>query len=84
MINRMEDLRKEKADIAVREVEIQALIKEAGDNYERLRQEAGLTPGSEEDLSIATDIKNARGLESFGASIAGSAGDSGSQSPSST
>ncbi|KAJ6178177.1 hypothetical protein N7519_008638 [Penicillium mononematosum] len=42
MISRMEELRKEKADIAVREVEIQAMIKEAGDNYERLKKEAGV------------------------------------------
>ncbi|KAL2831815.1 nineteen complex-related protein 2-domain-containing protein [Aspergillus cavernicola] len=47
MINQMEELRKEKADISVREVEIQALIKETGDNYEKLKQEAGVTPGSE-------------------------------------
>ncbi|EAW15179.1 uncharacterized protein ACLA_058370 [Aspergillus clavatus NRRL 1] len=80
MINRMEELRKEKADIAVREVEIQALIKEAGDNYERLKQEAGLTPGSEEDPSTAGAMMTSRGLESFGASIPGSTGSSESES----
>ncbi|KAE8349378.1 nineteen complex-related protein 2-domain-containing protein [Aspergillus coremiiformis] len=64
MLDRMEELRKEKADIAVREVEIQALIKEAGDNYEKLKQEAGRTPGSEDDAA------GERGLESFGNSMA--------------
>ncbi|OOF96356.1 hypothetical protein ASPCADRAFT_395953 [Aspergillus carbonarius ITEM 5010] len=63
MIDRMEELRKEKADIAVREVEIQVLIKEAGDNYEKLKQEAGIAPGSEENLSAADEIANSRGLE---------------------
>lgn len=62
MVNRMEELRKEKADIAVREVEIQALIKEAGENYEKLRIEAGVTSGSEEGVSAPGD----RGLENFG------------------
>ncbi|PIG88168.1 hypothetical protein AARAC_007274 [Aspergillus arachidicola] len=70
MIDRMEELRKEKADIAVREVEIQALIKEAGDNYEKLKQEAGRTPGSDEDTAAE------RGLESIGNSIAVSTGNS--------
>ncbi|KAB8266268.1 nineteen complex-related protein 2-domain-containing protein [Aspergillus pseudonomiae] len=64
MIDRMEELRKEKAEIAVREVEIQALIKEAGDNYEKLKQEAGRTPGSDEDSAAE------RGLESIGHSMA--------------
>ncbi|KAL4888183.1 nineteen complex-related protein 2-domain-containing protein [Aspergillus ambiguus] len=60
IINRMEELRKEKADIAVREVEIQALIKEAGDNYEKLKQEAGEAPDAGE---------NSRGLENIGTSM---------------
>ncbi|RAL03612.1 uncharacterized protein BO80DRAFT_453263 [Aspergillus ibericus CBS 121593] len=63
MIDRMEELRKEKADIAVREVEIQALIKEAGDNYEKLKLDAGITPGTEENPSAADEIANSRGLE---------------------
>ena len=73
MIDRMEELRKEKADIAVREVEIQVLIKEAGDNYEKLKQEAGIAPGSEENLSAADEIANSRGLEGLGTSGAASA-----------
>ncbi|KAL5001618.1 nineteen complex-related protein 2-domain-containing protein [Aspergillus recurvatus] len=68
MINRMEELRKEKADISVREVEIQALIKETGDHYEKLKQEAGVTPGSEVDTPATTDFESSRGLENIGAS----------------
>ncbi|BCR90731.1 uncharacterized protein ACHE_60617A [Aspergillus chevalieri] len=74
MINRMEDLRKEKADIAAREVEIQALIKEAGDNYEKLRLEAGLTPDE------TSEMQNSRGLETIGAPMAITAGNSESES----
>lgn len=62
MVVRMDELRKEKADIAAREVEIQGLIREAGENYENLKQEAGVTPGSEDSASAVE-----RGLESFGA-----------------
>lgn len=73
MINRMEDLRKEKADMAAREVEIQTLIKEAGDNYEKLRLEAGLTPDE------TSEMQNSRGLENIGAPMAISAGSSESE-----
>ncbi|KAL2870025.1 uncharacterized protein BJX67DRAFT_370440 [Aspergillus lucknowensis] len=69
MINRMEELRKEKADISVREVEIQALIKETGDHYEKLKQEAGVTPGSEIDTPATTDFEGSRGLENIGTSM---------------
>lgn len=65
LVNRMEELRKEKADIAVREVEIQTLIKEAGENYERLRAEAGLAPNAEAGLP-GDEVQNHRGLESIG------------------
>ncbi|KAJ5708440.1 hypothetical protein N7488_008241 [Penicillium malachiteum] len=68
MIVRMEELRKEKADIAVREVEIQTLIKEAGDNYERLKKEAGVDPSANED-AMAGALEKSRGLESIGASL---------------
>ncbi|KAL3479024.1 nineteen complex-related protein 2-domain-containing protein [Aspergillus californicus] len=74
MIDRMEELRKEKADISVREVEIQALIKETGDSYEKLKQEAGVTPGSEVDTPGTTDLESSRGLENIGASMAISSG----------
>lgn len=67
MIARMDELRKEKVAIAAREVEIQGLIKEAGENYEKLKQEAGVTPGSDGSTSAADDMKTSRGLESLGA-----------------
>jgi hypothetical protein len=75
MISRMEDLRKEKEEIAIREVEIQALIKEAGDNYERLKKEAGIDPAT--DALGGALVK--RGLESIGAPMAMS--DSSSEEP---
>ncbi|KAJ5371923.1 hypothetical protein N7517_003929 [Penicillium concentricum] len=68
MISRMEDLRKEKADIAIREVEIQAMIKEAGDNYERLKKEAGIDPTAKLDASSGA-LEKPRGLESIGAPV---------------
>ncbi|KAL4977747.1 nineteen complex-related protein 2-domain-containing protein [Aspergillus desertorum] len=68
MINQMEELRKEKADISVREVEIQALIKETGDHYEKIKQEAGVSPGFEVDTPVTTDFENSRGLENIGTS----------------
>ncbi|OOQ81666.1 hypothetical protein PEBR_42148 [Penicillium brasilianum] len=76
MISRMEDLRKEKEEIANREVEIQALIKEAGDNYERLKKEAGID--STANASEGALVK--RGLESIGAPMAASS-DSSSAEP---
>lgn len=44
-VRRMEELQREKADIAAREVEIQELLREAGDRYEKLRNEIDI--GSE-------------------------------------
>jgi len=80
LVNRMEELRKEKADIAVREGEIQTLIKEAGEKYERLRREAGLSPNVEEGLP-GDNVQNHRGLESIGASLAASNAASENESP---
>ncbi|KAJ0421097.1 nineteen complex-related protein 2-domain-containing protein [Aspergillus carlsbadensis] len=71
MINRMEELRKEKADISAREVEIQALIKETGDHYEKLKHEAGVTPGSDVDTPATIDFESSRGLENIGAPRSG-------------
>ncbi|KAJ5153900.1 uncharacterized protein N7500_009339 [Penicillium coprophilum] len=68
MISRMEELRKEKADIAIREVEIQAMIKEAGDNYERLKKEAGGDPTAKLDSSSGA-LEKPRGLENIGAPV---------------
>ena len=67
MISRMEELRQEKADIAVREVEIQSLIKKAGDNYERLKKEAGIDVVAD---ASAGALEQSRGLESIGAPLA--------------
>ncbi|KAJ5511045.1 hypothetical protein LT330_006256 [Penicillium expansum] len=68
MISRMEELRKEKADIAIREVEIQAMIKEAGDNYERLKKEAAVVSSAKLDASNGA-LEKSRGLESIGAPV---------------
>ncbi|KAF4769021.1 hypothetical protein N7455_008722 [Penicillium solitum] len=68
MISRMEDLRKEKADIAIREVEIQAMIKEAGDNYERLKKEAAIVSNGKLDSSSGA-LEKSRGLESVGTPV---------------
>lgn len=74
LVDRMEELRKEKAEIAVREVEIQSLIKAAGENYQRLRVEAGLVPGKE---GLPGDASSTgRGLESLGTSLVASRVDS--------
>jgi hypothetical protein len=45
-VRRMEELEREKADIAAREVEIQELLREAGERYEKLRNEVEI--GGEE------------------------------------
>ncbi|KAJ5193228.1 hypothetical protein N7449_009370 [Penicillium cf. viridicatum] len=68
MISRMEELRQEKADIAIREVEIQAMIKEAGDNYERLKKEAAVVSNANLDASSGA-LEKSRGLESIGAPV---------------
>ncbi|KAJ5922856.1 hypothetical protein N7516_010559 [Penicillium verrucosum] len=68
MISRMEELRKEKADIAIREVEIQAMIKEAGDNYERLKKEAVVASNAKLDASSGA-LEKSRGLESIGTPV---------------
>ena len=60
----MEALQKEKAEIAIREVEIQNLITETGTKYEQLQIEAGL---SQEAAAQANGgPMNGRGLENIG------------------
>ena len=66
LVRRMEELRKEKVDIAVRETEIQRLLKEAGENYAKLRTEAGLDSGTENGLPGDVVATNHRGLENLG------------------
>lgn len=70
MVRRMEELRKEKVDIATRETEIQKLLKEAGENYTKLRAEAGLDPGTENGLPGDAVPTDHRGLESLGSNAA--------------
>lgn len=65
----MEGIDKERADIKVREEEIQALLKEAGERYEKLRAEVDGVP-----LNDEVDGKNGlrhmgRGLESIGSAV---------------
>lgn len=68
-VKRMEELNKEKIDIAAREVEIQRLLKEAGENYEKLRAEAGIPAGDLADLNgqkLIGEVSSGRGLEGMG------------------
>jgi Nineteen complex-related protein 2 len=69
LVNRMEELRKEKANIATREVEVQTLIKEAGENYEKLRTEAGLVHSKS---GSPDDNHSDRGLDNLGTTTPGS------------
>ncbi len=73
-IKKMEDVQHQKAQIAAREVEIQQLLKDAGETYERLRAEAGLGGGFNGPLvvdgKLADHVILNRGLESFGDSPA--------------
>ncbi|KAI9765112.1 MAG: hypothetical protein M1840_007819 [Geoglossum simile] len=73
-VKELEDLLHQKSEIATREVEIQKLLKEAGENYERLRAEAGLGSGMGDANGLGEAIAATlpsqfvvnRGLESFG------------------
>ncbi|KAI9842373.1 MAG: hypothetical protein M1837_007293 [Sclerophora amabilis] len=71
-VKRMEDLVREKGEIEAREVEIQRLLKEAGENYEKLRIQAGLGDDANASPSlggkkVTSDVVfSNRGLESFG------------------
>ncbi len=60
----MGDLQQEKAEIAVREVEIQRLVSEAGEQYQQLLSESK-ADGTGEDVA-STQVKVERGLESMG------------------
>lgn len=68
-LKKMEELDKEKLDIAAREVDIQRLLKEAGENYEKLRAEAGLSAGDLADQNgqkLIGEMNSGRGLEDMG------------------
>ncbi|KZZ91907.1 hypothetical protein AAP_03126 [Ascosphaera apis ARSEF 7405] len=61
MLLRMDELRKEKIEIANREAEIQRLLKETGDRYEKLKAETGAAPTSNNLIMDAPG-----GLENLG------------------
>jgi hypothetical protein len=73
LIQRLEELRREKADISLREVEIQRLLKEAGEEYERLRVEASMSLETKSTL-IENDLQRHRGLENLGGASGASSG----------
>ncbi|KAI5296431.1 hypothetical protein KEM52_002699 [Ascosphaera acerosa] len=50
LVQRLDELRREKLDIAQREEEIQRLLKEAGEKYAQLQAEAGAAPASQKLL----------------------------------
>lgn len=67
-VKRMEELQREKADIALREAEIQRLLKETGENYEKLRTEAGIPDTINPDEASGRMLEGGaplRGLENF-------------------
>lgn len=68
----LEAIAREKAEIAIREVEIQKLLKEAGEKYEQLRVEAelGQPPNGANGLA-GQDPSHQHGLESFGSMQSG-------------
>lgn len=68
---RLEDLRREKEELAEREVWIQKQLKDTGERYEKLRQEAGMA-GTNGVASTTSEGKMFldRGLESLGTSDA--------------
>ena len=65
-MKRLDALRKEQVEIATREGEVQRLLKEMGENYEKLRSEAGLPLEKEDRLTNGGRSTSDRGLESFG------------------
>lgn len=64
LAKQMADLQQEKAEIAVREIEIQSLLTEAGEKYEKLRAESK-TDGINAS-TVGAQAKPERGLETLG------------------
>ena len=60
-VKELEEVERERGEIAEREVEIQRLLRETGERYERLRVEAGM-----EDTGGTNRMSTERGLESLG------------------
>ena len=70
-VRKLEEIGRRKAEIAIREIEIQKLLKEAGEKYEALQAEADLvshTNGAMDETrqGSAVRVPTDRGLESFG------------------
>ncbi|KAL8828982.1 MAG: hypothetical protein Q9170_006361 [Blastenia crenularia] len=66
---KLEEVRKEKLEMAEREVEIQRLLKEAGENYEKLRNQIGgeLAATTNGHMLLGNgNLDTGRGLESLG------------------
>ena len=64
LLKQMADLQQEKAEIAVREIEIQRLLSEAGDKYQQLCSES--KAGATSMDAASPQAKTERGLESMG------------------
>ncbi|KAI4086900.1 MAG: hypothetical protein LQ339_008986 [Xanthoria mediterranea] len=70
---KLEDVRREKYELAEREVEIQRLLREAGDNYAKLRSQIGgeLAAETNGQMMLENGTRNAeRGLEDMGTTSA--------------
>lgn len=76
-LKELDEITREREEIAVREVEIQRLLKEAGEKYEKLRAEAGIageaggSPGQSNRSGFALGLPHGRGLEDFGSMQSG-------------
>ncbi|KAL9599670.1 MAG: hypothetical protein Q9219_003658 [cf. Caloplaca sp. 3 TL-2023] len=72
-VKKLEEVRREKLEMAEREVEIQRLLKEAGENYEKLRSQIGgeLAAATTGQMMLENGNSNTgRGLEDLGATPA--------------
>ena len=62
-MRRLEEVKKEKEDIRVREEEIQQLLRETGERYEKLKQEAEMTGDDRPNDGLAEDTIAKTGRE---------------------
>ncbi|KAL8858004.1 MAG: hypothetical protein Q9178_005465 [Gyalolechia marmorata] len=72
-VKKLEDVRREKRELAEREVEIQRLLKQAGDDYAKLRSQIGgeLAAETNGQMMLENGTQNAgRGLEDMGTTSA--------------
>lgn len=75
-VRRMQELTREKADIASQETWIQSQLKEAGEKYEKLRIEAGGAGGAATPVNgVESAAASERGLDSLGGTPAPAASD---------